>query len=117
MEQAKDEASGKILYDFPTWAAALNEGLTGGFRVSDVAQTVKDEMPKAIASTFPEMDRYACLWEHGSMLEGVSTVEIVVAGYEQGAPVIHDIDFHVDWKKHACASRLRYSSPSSKGTT
>src|SRR5713101_6735324 len=92
-EQVKDEDTGSVLYDFPTWATYVDQKLEPGATVSGLVPIIENQIPTTLMSTFHELDRSACVWEHGGFMDGKVAVQYVLVGYESGAPMVYSIYF------------------------
>lgn len=115
-EKVTFEDDGAVLYDFPTLAKSIGGNLTTDASISGLTQSVEDQAPGALSGAFRELDRYACYWEHGGQMEGRQIAQYVVAGYENGTPVVSSVEFYPDWKAHRVGLpvRIPYQLPKSQ---
>ncbi len=99
-EKVTFEDDGTVLYDFPIWAKYIDDHLTTDASVSGLTRIVKEEAPRALSPAFKELDRYACLWEHGGSMENRVLAQYVITGYEHGVPLVSSVELYPDWKGH-----------------
>jgi hypothetical protein len=87
-----------IHYHFLTWMQNLERNLPSDISVDDVVQTIKKESSATLTDFVS-----ACL-KNGTIKRKSpdefceSLVQFVVAGYQNGMPLVYNVHFDIDWK-------------------
>jgi len=97
-ESATAPGSGAVVYDFPTWVKQIDDSTDADISLSGLVDVIKKQM----GSTFS----FASEWiKNGKLTKerarevGVTgyLVQYVVAGYENGVPLVYSLTLMPDW--------------------
>ena len=95
-ESAKAPGGSALLYDFPTWVRQLDDSTDADISLSGLVEVIKKQM----ASTFSFASEAI---KNGKLKKGQDwgvegyIVQYVVAGYENGVPLVYSLALMPDW--------------------
>jgi len=90
-----------MLYDLPTFAKSVQSQIDRKTTVEQFFRIVEDEGSKELSFAPSDLDRWACSRPIDPITKKKnSPVQYIMAGYESGAPVVHLLDFKIDWEKN-----------------
>jgi hypothetical protein len=102
-ETAKASDTGRILYAFPRWVSEIDKKTIAKVSVTELSTIIKNDIP----STFKfliDMINSGQVTEENARSNGLEPdsyiVQYIVAGYERGGAVVHQITLLPDWEKH-----------------
>ena len=87
---------GAVVYDFPTWVKQIDDSTDANISLSGLVEVIKKQM----ASTFSWASEAI---KNGKMKKGQDwgvdqyLVQYVIAGYENGVPLIYSLTLMPDW--------------------
>jgi hypothetical protein len=95
-ESAKAPGGNAVLYDFPTWVRQIDDSTDADISLSGLVKVIKKQMP----STFNWASEAI---KNGKLTKGQDwgvegyLVQYVVAGYENGVPLVYSLTLMPDW--------------------
>jgi hypothetical protein len=97
-ESATAPGSSAVVYDFPTWVRHIDDSTDADISLSGLVEVIKKQM----ASTFSfasEAIKNGRLTKEQARRMGVTgyIVQYVVAGYENGVPLVYSLTLIPDW--------------------
>jgi len=95
-ESATTSGGSAVLYDFPTWVKQIDNSTDDDISLSGLVEVIKNQM----ASTFSfasEAIRNGKLTKGQAWGVDAYIVEYVVAGYENGVPLVYSLTLRPDW--------------------
>lgn len=92
-------SGGAVVYDFPTWIQQIDNSTAADISVSELTEIIKKRMPstfrfarEAIKNGTLTKEK-AQVWGAGEYL-----VQYVIAGYENGVPLVYSLTLKPDWE-------------------
>jgi len=95
-ESAKAPGGNAVLYDFPTWVRQIDDSTDADISLSGLVKVIKKQMP----STFNWASEAI---KNGKLTKGQDwgvegyLVQYVIAGYENGVPLVYSLTLMPDW--------------------
>jgi hypothetical protein len=95
-ESAKAPGGSAVLYDFPTWVRQIDDSTDADISLSGLVEVIKKQM----ASTFSFASEAI---KNGKLTKGQDwgvegyLVQYVIAGYENGVPLVYSLTLMPDW--------------------
>lgn len=91
-------SSGAIVYDFPTWVQQLDNSTDPNIALSELVEVIKKQMPSTF-SFASEAIKNGTLTKEKAQVWGAGEylVQYVIAGYENGVPLVYSLTLMPDW--------------------
>lgn len=91
-------SGGAVVYDFPTWISQIDNSTDPDISVTQLVEVIKKRMPSTF-SFASEAIKNGTLTKKRAQVWGAEAyfVQYVIAGYENGAPLVYSLTLIPDW--------------------
>lgn len=115
-ESAKSKDGSITFYDFPTWVKEIDKNTDSKISVTALAATISEQMPHTFSFIIDAIKSGKFTRDQArSENVGGDIVEYVIAGYENGVPVVQSIRLTPDWDANTVRRPLNVPLKEEKG--
>jgi hypothetical protein len=105
--ERKELPDGKVVYDFLTWIGEIDKQTHSNLSVTELTRIIKERCPKAFAFFNDYLGTHT-EDQARKMGLGPIAVKYVIAGFENGVPLVRDVTLIIDWQTHTLRSPVEF---------